>query len=107
MSKKFLSSHGNTWQLYINKPIAKLLGITSEEYTVLLTTENKTLQIKKISNIDIEKYKDLLYKKLIKRSGSYGLNLPVPILEMLEIDPEKDMVDYEVNGLVMTIKKAD
>ena len=107
MAKKFLSAHGNTWQLYINKPIAKLLGITPEEYTVLFTFENKILNIQQIPNSDIEKYKNLLYKKLIRRSGSYGLNLPVPILEMLEINPETDMVDYQVNGQILTIKKAD
>lgn len=82
------------------------MAVTAEEYTVHFNIENKTLFVKKIPKNEIEKYKDLLYKKLIKKKAGFCLNLPVPILEMLEIDPEKDMVDYEVNGLVMTIKKA-
>lgn len=43
----------------------------------------------------------------LKRGSGYGLSLQVALLELLEINPEKDMVEYEVNGQVLTIKKAD
>lgn len=105
--KKFLTSHGNTWQLYINKPIAQLLGITSGDYTVNLEIKNKVLYVKKISQNEFENYKDLLCKKLIKRNSSYGLNIPVPILELLEINPETDMVDFEIDGVILIIRKAN
>lgn len=105
--KRMLSSNGNSWHLYLNKPLAQLMGITSQEYTVLLHINNKVLYVNKIDKKDIDNYKDLLCKKLIKRSAGYGLNLPLPILEMLEINPETDMVDYEINGQVLSIRKAD
>ena len=66
--KKTLSTNGNTWQLYISKPIAKLMGITPQNKTVLLTIENKTLTVEVIKNEELDKVKDFLIKKLIKRS---------------------------------------
>ncbi len=105
--KKFLSSHGNTWQLYIPKPLTQLMGITKTSYLVNLTVKNKTLYVKKICEDDIEKYKDLLSKKLIKRNSSFGLNITVPILEQLEVNPETDMIDYQVEDTILIIKKAD
>ena len=91
--KKALTTNGNTWQLYISKPIAQLMGITSQNRTVLLTLENKILTTKLIKNDDLEKVKDLLTKKLIKRSAGYGLNLPLPILELMDINPEQDFLE--------------
>lgn len=105
--KKTLSTNGNSWHLYLNKPITKLMGITANEYTVLINIENKTLYVKKLKNSEIDLYKDLMHKKLLKRGSGYGLNLPLPILELLEINPETDLVDYQINGQVLTIKKAD
>lgn len=63
--------------------------------------------LKKSKNNELEKYKDLMHKKLLKRGSGYGLSLQVALLELLEVNPEKDMVEYEVNGQVLTIKKAD
>ena len=105
--KKYLSAYGNTWQLYISKPIAQIMGITQDEYTVNLTIENKVLHVKKIPNNELEKYKNLLCKKLVKRNSSFGLTIPMSILEVLDINPEKDMINFEINGLILSINKAD
>ncbi len=105
--KKLLTTNGNSWHLYIKKPVAQLMGITPDEYTVIINIENKTLYVKKIKNNEFEQFKDLMHKKLLKRGSGYGLSLQVALLELLEINPEKDMVEYEVNGQVLTIKKAD
>lgn len=104
--KKSLSTNGNTWQLYISKPIAKLMGITAKERTVLLTIENKILTVLIIKNDELNKVKDLLTKKLIIRSSGYGLNLPLPILELIDINPEKDLLEIEIQGKKLIIKKA-
>ncbi len=104
--KRYLSANGNSWHIYLNKPIAQLLGITKEEHTVLLRIKNKILYITKISNTDIPKYENLLCKKLIRRSSGYGLNIPIPILEILDINPENDMVDFCIEENVLIIKKA-
>jgi len=105
--KKALQTNGNTWHIYLSKPIIQLLGITANNRTVLLNIENKVLFVKKISNDEIEKYKDFLCKNLIKRGSSYGLNIPIPILNLLDVNPEKDLIDYEINGQILKIKKAD
>ena len=105
--KKYLAAYGNTWQFYISKPIAQMLGLTVNEYTVNLTIENKILYIKKIPNAKLNEYQDLLCKKLIKRNSSFGLTIPVAILEVLDIDPEKDQIEFDINGKVLTIKKAE
>lgn len=104
--KKALTTNGNTWQLYISKPIAQLMGITTQDRTVLLSIENKTLTAKLIKNNNLEKVKDLLTKKLIRRSAGYGLNLPLPILELLDINPEQDMLEINIQGKDLIIKKS-
>lgn len=104
--KKTLSTNGNTWQLYISKPIAKLMGITPQNKTVLLTIENKTLTVEVIKNEELDKVKDFLIKKLIKRSAGFGLNLPLPILELLDINPELDLLEIDIKGKFLIIKKS-
>lgn len=104
--KKSLTTNGNTWQLYISKPIAQLMGITIQDRTVLLTIENKILTVRLVKNEEIEKVKDLLTKKLIRRSAGFGLNLPLPILELIDINPEKDLLEIEVQGKDLIIKRS-
>ncbi len=104
--KKSLTLNGNSWQLYLNKPVSRLAGISSKEFTVLLTVEKNVLYVKKIPNNEIHNYQDLLIKKLIKRGSGYGLNLPLPILELLEVKPETDTLDVDVHNNKLVIKKS-
>lgn len=104
--KKSLSTNGNTWQLYISKPIAKMMGITEQERFVLLTIQNKILTVQAINNENLDSVKDLLTKKLIKRSAGYGLNLPLPILELMDINPETDILEINIEGRYLIIKKV-
>lgn len=101
-----LQSSGNAWQLYINKPYIKLLGITQEEYTVLIEANDKVLSVRNILNSELDEYKNFLCKKLIKRGSSYGLNLDISLLELLEINPEVDEVDFNIKGRTLYIKKG-
>lgn len=101
--KKTLSINGNSWQLYINKPIADLLGISKNEYFVNLKIEKNILYISK----GCENEEELSFsKKLIKRGSGFGLNFSVPILELLEIDPEKDLIDVSIENGSLIIKKS-
>lgn len=104
--KRELYTQGNTWQLYIKASIARLMGITPQEYTVNLEVKDKILYVKKVLPSEAELYKDLLCKKLIKRSSGYGLNMTIAIQEMLDLNPETDKVDVDINGRVLIIKKA-
>lgn len=102
--QKSLTTNGNTWQLYINKPIAQLIGVNSNEYSVSLVRKNKTLYVEKVcETVDKD---NLCVKKLIKRSAGYGLNLPLPILELLDINPEEDMIEVNVDESKLIIEKA-
>ncbi len=105
--KKSLTLNGNSWQLYLNKPITRLAGISSSEFTVLLTVEKNILYVKKISVNEIPQYQNLLIKKLIKRGSGYGLNLPLPILELLEINPVTDILDVDIQNDKLVIKKSE
>ena len=102
--KKTLTTNGNSWYLYIHKPIADMLGINSEEYTVNLKIEKQVLCVSK--NRKNAKNTAFLTKKLIKRSSGFGLNFPLPILELLEIDPEKDVLDINLVENKLEIKKV-
>lgn len=43
--KKALQANGNSWQLYINKPLADILGITSDNYVISLVVREKVIHI--------------------------------------------------------------
>ncbi len=103
--QKSLTTNGNTWQLYINKPIAQLIGVNPNEYSVSLVIKNKTLFVEKVCETTVKE--NLCVKKLIKRSAGYGLNLPLPILELLDINPEEDMIEVNVDENRLVIQKAN
>lgn len=101
--KKALTTLGNNWQIYLSKIICQLLGISEKGYSVQLKISNKTLYVEKSTN----NKKGFLVKKLIKRGAGYGLNLPLPILELLDINPEVDLVDINIENNRLIIKKAE
>lgn len=103
--KKALQANGNSWQLYINKPLADIIGITKTNYMVTLVVQNKTICIQLYDNAI--KATGLLVKKLIKRGSGYGLNISKPLLEILEINPEADILNIDVSNNKLIIKKDD
>ena len=107
MRKFFTSNNGNSWQIYLNKPVVQFLGITDKELSIRLEIRNKILVIRHIKNEDLEEYKNFLVKKLIKRGSGYGLNFSLPVLELLDINPEKDSVDITIEEQTMLIRKWD
>ena len=84
-----------------------MMGITEQERFVLLTIQNKILTVQAIKNEKLDSVKDLLTKKLIKRSAGYGLNLPLPILELMDINPETDILEIDIEGRDLIIKKVN
>ncbi len=47
-----------------------------------------------------------MVKKLQRSSNSYGLYFTQPLIEILEINPETDLLDIEVSGNKLTIRKV-
>jgi len=46
-------------------------------------------------------------KKLFRSGGGWALFLAKPVLELLDIDPESDQVEMEINNKILQVKKAD
>ena len=102
---KNLTVRGNGWFLNLPKPIIKLMGLTPEISNVQLKINNKILYVKEIfpENPDFEKY---LVKKLSRKNSSWGLYMPNSVLELLEINPDTDALDINIQDDVLIIKKA-
>jgi len=101
---KKLTARGNGWFLNIPKPIIKLLGLNPETSSVQFKIINKILYVKEIfpDNPDFDKY---LVRKLSKKNSSRGLYMPNSILELLEINPESDLINIDVEDNVLIVKK--
>lgn len=46
-----------------------------------------------------------MIKKLQKSGNGWAIFLPKPLLELLKVDPEKDMVELEFERDVLMVKK--
>ena len=82
------------------------MGLQPDSSKVQLKIKNKILYVKEIfpDNPDFDKF---LVRSLSKKNSSYGLYMPNSILELLEINPETDQLNVEVEDTVLIIKKAD
>ena len=101
---KKLTARGNGWFLNLPKPIIKLMGLEPETSNVQFKIINKILYVKEIfsDNPDFGKY---LVRKLSRKNSSWGLYMPNSILELIEINPENDMLNISVEDNVLIIKK--
>ena len=102
--KKSLTSNGNGWELHIPKPILKLLNINPVDTKVLFEIKNKVLHVTPLDfPFDNEKYKNALVKKFTRRGGGYSLFMSQTILELIDIDPELDKAEIEVDDKILKI----
>jgi len=104
--KKFLTQRGNGWALIVPKDIIKLLGITPETAKLKFEFINKVLYVQEIAidNPDIEK---CLIRNFSRKNTSWTLYMTNSIIELLDINPETDKLEIDVNGKVLIIKKAE
>lgn len=82
-----------------------MIGITDKNYVVSIVV------IDKVARIQLHKPEDeiipgMLTKKLIRRSSGFGLNISKPLLEILDIDPESDMLDIDISNNTLIIKNS-
>jgi len=103
---KKLTARGNGWFLNLPKPVIKLMGLVPETSNVQLKISSKILYVKEISpeNPDFEKY---LVRKLSRKNSSWGLYMPNPVLELLEINPGIDSINVEVENNILKVKRAE
>lgn len=104
--KKHLRESGMGWKIYISKPILKLLGANPKTMKALFTVKGKTLEITAIKPEEVDNSENLMLRNFGKSGSGWGLYIPNPILELLEINAEVDLIEYEIYEKVLTIKKA-
>ncbi|DAA85468.1 TPA: hypothetical protein CPT87_11270 [Candidatus Gastranaerophilales bacterium HUM_5] len=103
--RKKLKTNGNSWSMYIHKEFSEILGISETNRHVVLVLKKQTLYLQSLAENYKNSQVNFLTKKLIKRGSGYGLIFTLPILELLQINPEIDWIDIEVNKKTIKIKK--
>lgn len=102
---KQLKASGNGWELYFSKSFLKLLGYNPVTTKVLMTFKNKTLFIEPVSADIVDNLKDNMVRGFQKSGSSHSLYFPNTLIEVLEIIPDTDFIDIEVEGSILKIKK--
>ncbi len=104
--KKNLFSIGNGWALYLSSSLIKLIGVDPKLSHILFTLENKELEVKEVDISDFKNPDKFLIRKLTKSGNGFALYIPNSILELLEINPEIDQVELNVDKNILKLKKA-
>ena len=104
--KKKLKPSGNGWEFYFSKPLLKILGYNPQETKLLITSSNGTLRLEPISKNEIEKYAHNLVKNFQKSGGSHGIYFSQELIEILDINPNIDFIDVQIDNNVIIMKKA-
>ena len=56
----------------------------------------------------VQNHGDRIMKKKLSRSGSgWALFMPKTLLELIDVDPEKDLLEVKVENNTVKITKAD
>jgi len=98
-----LQSCGNGWELYISKPILKLLSYDPKEVRLLVKFNDNALTLEPITNPD--EYPNSMIRKLRKSGGSYGIYMPLPLIEVLGVNPEEDFIEMTIMNNKILLKK--
>lgn len=101
--KKKMIVMGNGWCVYMQKHVLQLLNINPNTAKVVFEIENKVLKITQVKGGNFE---HALVRKFIKSGHGWGIYVPNSVLELLDINPESDYIECEVNKNVLLIKKA-
>lgn len=103
---KTLTERGNGWLLNIPKTMLKLMGLKPETSKVQLKIVNKILYVQEIfpDNPDYDKY---LVKPLSKKNTSYGIYMSNLILDLIDVDPETDKLNLQIEDTILIVKKAE
>lgn len=104
--KKYLSSQGNGWLLYINKEFCELMGVNKNNQEIAITTYENELIIEKLDLANEENHDFKIIKKVITRGNGFGIYISQALLEILNINPEIDKVNIEIQNAKLTVKKA-
>lgn len=102
--KKKLVPIGNGWSLYMPVHILKLMGVDPKESNVIFEIEENILKITKFTQDNPSQEKTLV-RKFIKSGHGFALYIPNTILELLDVNPEKDYVTIKMFKQTLIIEK--
>lgn len=105
MMKKKLVPIGNGWSIYMPVHIIKLMGVDPKEAKVLFEVDENNLRVTKIDSDD-KSVDQLLVRKFIRSVHGYALYIPNTILELLEVNPEKDLISFKMQKQTLIINKT-
>ena len=102
--KKQLTANSSGWILICPKTLLELVGYNPKETALLITTKDKKIYIEPVNNNT--NIQNKMIRKLQKNGSSYGLYFPNTFIEILEIDPAKDLIDININDDKIILQKA-
>ena len=105
--KKKLTTSGSGWELYLAKPILKLMGIDPTSAQILFKIEKKVLIIKEINPQELENHENLMIRKFAKSGSGYALYISNTILKLLDVNPMEDYIEFELNDNVLSLHKLE
>lgn len=103
--KKKLIHIGNGWSIYIPSHILKLMGINPKESNVIFDVAEDVLEVRKADPNDPD-LNALMLRKFIRSGHGFALYIPNTILQLLAVEPEKDVVSLVMNKQKLIIKKG-
>ena len=104
--KKHLLNSGGSWYTYLSKPVMQLLCIDPQKSKLLFTVKGDVLYIREVFDHEIQKLQNPLIKKLTRKGSGYSIYISFYVLEIMNINPEVDMVEISVEDKTLIIKKA-
>lgn len=100
-----LTPNGSGWQLYIRKPVIKLLGYIPGETKVKFIIKDNCLHILPCNMEILSKNSSNYIRRLVKSGNGYGFYISNTVIELLDIDPESDYLKMTLDGNVMIVGK--
>ena len=97
-----LTIRNNSVFIYLTQAMIQLLHIVPENAYFIFTLKNKCLYITEADNNS----RELPFATKARKTGSgWGIYLSKSMLEILEINPENDLIDINIEDNVLIVKK--
>ena len=92
--------------LYLTKTILQLMQADPLKSQFLFTIKNKTLYITKVSEQEIKKIENPCVRSMKKTGNGWGIYFTQSILDLIDINPQKDKAEILLDEQTISVKKA-
>ena len=97
-----LTIRNNSVFLYLTQAMLQLMHIVPENAYFIFTLRNKILYITQAKE---EEKADSYASKIRKTGSGWGIYMSKSLLEFLDINPETDAINVDIEGNVLIVKK--